>query len=56
MTGTTTPKGGGVMTWHTSTTTRDDLQQLITHIRHCGGTVASCQRCAEGLLVTWFTL
>lgn len=44
------------MTWHTSTTTRDGLVGLIARIRHHGGTVASCQRCNEGLLVTWFTL
>jgi hypothetical protein len=43
------------MTWHTSTTTRDGLDGLISHIRHHGGTVASCQRCAAGLLITWFT-
>lgn len=44
------------MTWHTSTTRREDLPALIAHIRHHGGTVASCQQCTEGLLVTWFTL
>ena len=44
------------MTWHTSTTTRDKLAALITEIRRRGGTVASCQRCTSGLLVTWFTV
>jgi hypothetical protein len=43
------------MTWHTSTTTRDKLDALISEIRRGGGTIASCQRCATGLLVTWFT-
>jgi hypothetical protein len=44
------------MTWHTSTTTRDKLAALVADIRLQGGTVASCQRCAAGLVVTWFTL
>lgn len=44
------------MTWHRSTTTRAELEKLIRDIRHRGGTVASCQRCTAGLLVTWFTL
>ncbi|WP_435769017.1 hypothetical protein [Nocardioides sp. SYSU DS0651] len=44
------------MTWHTSTTTRDGLVVLIERIRHQGGTVASCQQCSAGILVTWFTL
>ena len=44
------------MTWHTTTTTRHGLASLIAHIRHQGGTVASCQHCAAGLRVTWFTL
>lgn len=43
------------MTWHTATTTRDELTGLISEIRHHGGTVASCQHCASGVLVTWFT-
>lgn len=44
------------MTWHTSTTTRELLEQVVRDIRRQGGTVASCQRCAAGLQVTWFTL
>lgn len=44
------------MTWHTSTTTKADLQHLLAHIRHQGGTVASCHQCTSGLEVTWFTL
>lgn len=44
------------MAWHTSTTTRDRLDGLIADIRRQGGTVASCQQCSEGLLITWFTL
>lgn len=44
------------MTWRSSTTTREGLAALIDHIRHHGGTVASCQRCTGGLLITWFTL
>ncbi len=44
------------MTWHTSTTTRDELNRLLTEIRHRGGTVASCRHDTSGLLVTWFTL
>lgn len=47
---------GNIMTWHTSTTTRDRLERLIKDIRENGGTIASCQRCTTGLLVTWFTL
>lgn len=45
-----------VMTWHTTTTPKSDLNRLIAHIRREGGTVASCQCCTGGLLVTWFTL
>lgn len=44
------------MTWHTSTTPKADLDRLLAHIRHHGGTVASYQQCTEGLMVTWFTL
>lgn len=44
------------MTWHTSTTTKAELDRLLAHIRHHGGTVASCQQCTDGLMVTWFTL
>lgn len=44
------------MTWHSSTTTHDKLEALIAEIRRGGGTIASCQRCAAGLLITWFTL
>lgn len=44
------------MTWHTSTTTKSELNQLLAEIRHHGGTVTSCHRCAEGLEITWFTL
>lgn len=45
------------MTWHTSTTTSgEELDTLIAHIRHHRGTVASCFRCDAGLEVTWFTL
>lgn len=44
------------MTWHTSTTTSDKLDQLILEILRQGGTIGSCQRCAAGLLLTWFTL
>ncbi|WP_275890209.1 hypothetical protein [Nocardioides faecalis] len=42
------------MHWHTSTIEQDRLQHLIQRIRAEGGTVGSCQRCSEGLLVTWF--
>jgi len=45
-----------MMTWHTSTTSRDGLAALVTTIRRQGGCVSSCQRCAAGILVTWFTL
>lgn len=44
------------MTWHTSTTTRDELKALIARIRQRGGTIASCQRTPGGLVLTWFTL
>lgn len=44
------------MTWHSSITSRDKLEALIAEIRQTGGTIASCQRCTAGLLVTWFTL
>ena len=44
------------MTWHTATTTPDDLNRLVADIRHHGGTVTSCLRCSTGLLVTWFTV
>lgn len=44
------------MTWHRSETTRDKLDALISDIRRRGGTIAGCQRCAGGVLVTWFTL
>lgn len=44
------------MTWQTTRTTKDGLDDLIAAIRRRGGTIASCQRCDEGLLVTWFTL
>jgi hypothetical protein len=44
------------MTWHTTTTTKADLDDLLAHIKHEGGTVASCQHCTGGLMVTWFTL
>lgn len=44
------------MTWHTTTTPKADLGRLIAHIRRQGGTVASCQCCTGGLMVTWFTL
>lgn len=44
------------MTWHTSTTTRDELDRLLAEIRHQGGTVASCHRCTAGSEITWFTL
>jgi len=44
------------MTWHTTTTTRDLLDALISDIRDQGGTIASCQRCSAGLQITWFTL
>ena len=44
------------MNWHTSTTTSERLGQLISEIRHQGGTIFSCQRSAVGLVVTWFTV
>lgn len=44
------------MAWHTTTTTKDELSVLIADIRRQGGTVASCQQCTGGLLITWFTL
>lgn len=45
----------GVMRWHTSMTTRDELDGLVRDIRRQGGTVASCQRRPVGFVVTWFT-
>lgn len=44
------------MTWHHSTINRTDLKQLLSEIKRKGGTVASCQQCTGGLMVTWFTL
>ena len=44
------------MTWHTSTTDRDGLLALIAQIRARGGTIASCLRSSEGLIITWFVL
>ena len=44
------------MTWHTSTTTSENLSQLIREIRQQGGIIASCLRFTTGLTVTWFTL
>lgn len=44
------------MTWQTTRTTTAELDDLIAAIRRRGGTIASCQRCDAGLLVTWFTL
>lgn len=44
------------MTWHTTTTTKAELDGLLRSIRHQGGTVASCHRCTGGLSITWFTL
>lgn len=43
------------MTWHTDTVAPDQLTDLITRIRHLGGIVASCRRCAEGVCVVWTT-
>jgi hypothetical protein len=43
------------MIWHHATTTLDNLVRVVAEIRRHGGTVASCRRCAEGMLVTWFT-
>lgn len=43
------------MTWHEKIASRDALARLIDEIRRAGGTVTSCRRCAEGVVVTWFT-
>lgn len=43
------------MTWHSETVTLDELPRLIARIRHQGGVVTSCRRCAEGTCVTWTT-
>jgi nicotinamide mononucleotide (NMN) deamidase PncC len=44
------------MTWHSSETTREKLDALISEIRQRGGTITGCQSCAGGVLVTWFTV
>lgn len=44
------------MTWQTTETTGDKLDAVIAEIRRRGGTIAGCQKCDGGLLVTWFTL
>lgn len=43
------------MTWHLATASGDGLANLLEDIRRVGGTIASCKRCAEGMVVTWFT-
>ncbi|WP_281271694.1 hypothetical protein [Nocardioides immobilis] len=43
------------MNWHLATASGDSIAILLADIRRAGGTIASCRRCAEGMVVTWFT-
>lgn len=43
------------MTWHTDTVAPDQVSDLVAKVRHQGGIVTSCRRCAQGVCVVWTT-